>query len=162
MRKVSATYQIKEDEQAYYWSEKMLEPVITKFDKVKEMMSINDVGGYSTPFCKAIHKMRKETDCYDRTCDECKEWLKQPYEESKEILDETEKKYLGNIIKPFRNKVNYIEKKPRGSLEYICMYLGNGVLGSQGDGVFLPYFEKNSMYKGMKPGKEYSLEELGL
>ena len=29
---------------------------------------------------------------------------------AKSILDDAEKKYLGNIIKPFRNKIKYIRK----------------------------------------------------
>lgn len=88
------------------------------------------------------------------------------WEEYKEdILDEKEKEYLGAVIKPFRDKVEYIKK--------VDMYLGCnknceyifGELGNEDDIVdtfALPYFPKGSMYKGMETGKEYTLEELGL
>ena len=77
--------------------------------------------------------------------------------EDKEILDKEEKKYLWNIIRPFKDKVEGVKKC--GSMserEYISIKLKNEVP------VCLPYFSKDSMYKNMKAGRHYSLEELGL
>lgn len=76
----------------------------------------------------------------------------------KPILDDIEKRYLSDVIRPFRDKVKYIKKESRefDSYEYICIILNEDNLG------FLPYFEKDTMYKGMKPGKRYTLKELGL
>ena len=78
--------------------------------------------------------------------------------QEKEILDETEKRYLNTVIKPFRNKVTCI-KKLIGLIkckEYISIRM-------EGEApVDLPYFEKNTMYKGMKASKNYTLKELGL
>lgn len=88
------------------------------------------------------------------------------WEEYKEpVLDEKEKEYLSAVIRPFRDKVEYIKK--------VDMYLGCnkdaeyifGELGNKDDVVdafSLPYFPEGSMYKGMKTDKKYTLEELGL
>lgn len=80
------------------------------------------------------------------------------YEYKLEVLDEVEKRYLRGVIRPFRDKVAYIEKYHDMSekLEFI-----NIAIKSNSD-LDLPYFKKNSMYKGMKLRKKYTLEELGL
>lgn len=79
------------------------------------------------------------------------------FERKEEILDGVEKKYLANVIKPFRHKVKSIMKRIEySSLCYIKICLKNG------NAAYLPSFEENSMYKGMKPNREYTLEELGL
>lgn len=72
-----------------------------------------------------------------------------------EILDEKEKRYLEGVIRPFRDKVEYIEKSEGVIKEYIWIDL-------EGDGLQLPYFEANTMYKGMELEKRYTLKELGL
>lgn len=77
------------------------------------------------------------------------------FEREEEILDETEKRYLSNVIKPFRDKVKAIEKVSY-SREFIKIYIKEDEL------TILPYFEKGTMYKGMKENKEYTLKELGL
>ena len=71
------------------------------------------------------------------------------------ILDESEKRYLSGIIKPFRNKVKSIYKFNGFDGEWIAINLNSDVIN-------LPTFEANTMYKGMKLNKEYTLEELGL
>ena len=89
------------------------------------------------------------------------------WEEYKEpVLDEEEKKYLSVVIKPFKDKVKYIEKVDmyfscNENYEYILSELDDkdkSVINT----FTLPYFPKGSMYKGMKAGKRYTLEELGL
>lgn len=77
------------------------------------------------------------------------------FERKEEILDETEKKYLANIIRPFRKKVRYIIKYGDTFKEYIAIVLQN-------EHISLPFFHKSTMYKGMKEDKEYTLKELGL
>ena len=79
----------------------------------------------------------------------------------KPILDEVERKYLSNIVKPFRNKVIYIIKfSNANNHEYIGIrYYDDDKTMNQ---LIFPNFEKNSMYKGMKANKKYTLEELGL
>lgn len=74
----------------------------------------------------------------------------------KEILDTVEKEYINNIIKPFKKKVIYIVKGYNYEDEYIKIEI-------KGDAsIVLPNFKPNTMYKGMKIYKEYTLSELGL
>lgn len=85
------------------------------------------------------------------------------YEEP--ILDDVEKEYLGNILRPFRHRVKYIKK-----LEAYCgrndrvenIFIRLCVKDGHEDFFSLPYFPKGSMYKGMKTEKQYTLKELGL
>lgn len=74
----------------------------------------------------------------------------------KEILDETEKEYLNNVIKPFREKVTSIQKDGNRLKEYIKICIKNDA------NIGLPDFETDTMYKGMKIYKQYTLSELGL
>ena len=74
----------------------------------------------------------------------------------KEILDEAEKRYLIAVIRPFKDKVTHIEKLNGWRGYYISITLENH------DGVNLPYFRGNKMYKGMEFAKQYSVKELGL
>lgn len=74
----------------------------------------------------------------------------------KEILDEEEKEYLSNVIKPFRDKVEYIIKFGLSPEEYISICL------PEHERIDLPCFKRGTMYKGMKEDKRYTLEELGL
>jgi len=81
-------------------------------------------------------------------------WLEQEYDPK--ILDEKEKEYLSAIIKPFRKKVKYIEKRFWTSdLEYLSICLKKEFFA-------FPNFKKGKMYKGMEHNKHYTLEELGL
>lgn len=77
-------------------------------------------------------------------------WLEQEYE----ILDDVEKAYLSAVIKPFREMVEYIEKRTYTGKEYIAIVIKEDL------NVSFPVFEK--MYKGMELNKKYTLEELGL
>ena len=74
----------------------------------------------------------------------------------KEILNDKEREYLSNVIKPFRDKVEYIVKEILENVEYIEIDMKN-----DGD-LFFPNFKKGTMYKGMEANKKYTLEELGL
>lgn len=81
------------------------------------------------------------------------------FERKEEILNETEKRYLASVIKPFKNKIETIEKTIKigdSSLCYLKMLLKNNDMAN------LPNFKKNSMYKGMETNKKYTLKELGL
>lgn len=82
------------------------------------------------------------------------------YEYKPEILDETEKRYLRNFIKPFRDKVKAIRKTDNNmngkNNQYITVTYKNDL------NTDFPNFKPNTMYKGMKMYKDYTLEELGL
>lgn len=76
----------------------------------------------------------------------------------KPILDDAEKEYLTNVIKPFRDKISYICKSQTviSKSEWIRLVLKADLC------IEFPCFENGTMYKGMEVGKKYTLEELGL
>ena len=79
----------------------------------------------------------------------------------KQILTDAEKRYLSNVIEPFRDRIMYINKVKASRGEYIAIHL-NHYTGGLPDSAMLPEFEEETMYKGMELGREYTLEELGL
>lgn len=83
------------------------------------------------------------------------------YEAPKEILDKEEKKYLEGVIRPFKDRVEYIFKRKSLDVTFhepiVKYYLGFKI---DDDFIYFPKFE--TMYKGMEVNKEYTLEELGL
>lgn len=77
-------------------------------------------------------------------------------EKKEDILDEVEKEYLKAVIKPFRGKIVSISKEgSRCYGEYINIVLAD-------ENITFPFFKDGTMYKGMKQGKRYNLQELGL
>lgn len=81
----------------------------------------------------------------------------------KPILDEVEKRYLKNIIRPFKNNVDWV------------MLIKNAILAEEGvnnvrirvhlknnDFITLPFFKKGTMYKAMQPNVKYTLKDLGI
>lgn len=82
------------------------------------------------------------------------EWMAQEYKQK--LLDKVEKKYLSEVIRPFRKEVIAIKKLevPSGR-EYILIILKD-------DGMHFPCFKKDTMYKGLELEKRYTPEELGL
>lgn len=80
----------------------------------------------------------------------------------KPILDEAEKKYLSNVIKPFRNQIESIVKYSYGKYEAINMVNFKVDENMSFIVTNFPYFKKGTMYKGMEVNKEYSLEDLDL
>ncbi len=73
-----------------------------------------------------------------------------------EILDKAEKKYLADVVRPFRSKVRSVYKLASiRNKEFINIQLRDDIFS-------LPYFEEGTMYKEMQTGKRYTLEELGL
>ena len=89
------------------------------------------------------------------------------YEEP--ILDEAEKKYLSDVLRPFKksfakiliSKSNFYICNDNNYKEHIIFILIN-IDGCYKEVFSLPGFDKGTMYKGMKIGKDYSLEDLGL
>ena len=92
------------------------------------------------------------------------EFITGRYQISKEVnsvLDEAEKRYLTNIIKPFKDQVIAIAKRSANYGEFIDIMIDEGEIGDCGN-IYLPYFKSESMYKGMKINREYTLDQLGL
>lgn len=82
------------------------------------------------------------------------------FERKEEILDKTEKRYLANVIRPFRHEIETIEKTTKVGGDSSLCYLN--ILLKNNDMANLPDFKKNSMYEGMEVNKKYTLKELGL
>lgn len=101
-------------------------------------------------------------DCF-KHCSECKkhamEWLLEEYKEP--VLDDTERKYLSEVIRPFKNYVTGITKI-KNEIGKGKQYIRIIVNKCMPEYINMPYFEENTMYKGMEANKEYSLEELDL
>lgn len=78
------------------------------------------------------------------------------YKREEPILDDKEKEYLSAVIKPFRDRINFIRKYEYFEEDHIIIWYDNI------SEIKLPTFKKGTRYKGMKLNKEYTLEELGL
>lgn len=78
-----------------------------------------------------------------------------------DILNKEEKEYLSAVIKPFRDRVDYIEKAvlPNTNEKFIKIGYSEGKIGYS---MSFPYLPNDEMYKGMKGNRPYKLEELGL
>ncbi len=119
--------------------------------------NINVCGLYQEIF--KIRNGEYAKDCCsvcDRCYDDCISWLAEEYKGP--ILDDTEKKYLSNAIKPFRKMIAYIVKAQDFDDGKQCIR----IILQNGDGMHFPYLDDDEMYKGMEVNKDYSLEELGL
>lgn len=83
------------------------------------------------------------------------------YEAKKEILDDAEKRYLKQVIRPY-NKVISLQKYAPSNIKLAIIKITVSKIGGGIWTIDLPPFEKNTMYKNMEDNKEYTLEELGL
>lgn len=108
-----------------------------------------------------VCKLSEESFCktFNPECGKCEEliikWLFSEYKEP--ILDDAERKYLADVIRPFRKEVNTISKfNSFDGRQYIYIEMKDR------RGSNLPTFPKGTMYKGMIEGMHYSLKELGL
>ena len=78
------------------------------------------------------------------------------------ILDDAERRYLSAVIRPFRDRVQYIEKMFEDHLLgdqdcYLFIRFNDGNYDMN-----FPVFRESIMYKGMERYKKYTLEDLGL
>lgn len=93
-------------------------------------------------------------------------WLDMEHKEP--ILNTAEKKYLSAVIKPFRDRIEYIAKVREEPLarfyknDDIVKYYISIHFNDENDDTAFPLFREDAMYKGMEPYREYTLEELGL
>lgn len=85
------------------------------------------------------------------------------YEAPEEILTKEEKEYLEAVIRPFRDRVKYIKNThAHDSLCFISIILTDKLQKDLNEAICLPFFNVDTMYKGMELDKEYTLDELGL
>lgn len=80
----------------------------------------------------------------------------------KQILNDIEKRYLENVLRPFKSRVMSISKSEDFDYEYIWIRVELPIHNHGNTTCKLPYFDKGTMYKGMELYKQYSLEELEL
>lgn len=85
-------------------------------------------------------------------------FLNQEVEIEIELLTKEEKKYLENLLRPFKEVVNYIVKVRDNydMKEYILIRICNG------ECITLPFYNYNEYYKNLESEKEYTLKDLGL
>ena len=87
-----------------------------------------------------------------------------------EILDNTEKRYLQAVLRPFVSRIISVEKVTYASKgeSYLSITLAKTPENvtirdwSTEDKIILPMFNMREMYTGMTPNYSYTLEELGL
>ena len=83
-------------------------------------------------------------------------WKGGPVRFRKDVLDETERKYLKAVLRPFRNRDVRVIKARRCYMDYLIIDFENG------DNIAFPDFPRETMYNGMELYHEYTLEELGI
>lgn len=165
-------YNLDIDGMSWYWSDDMLEPYKTKesnFNKSDlkdgdkctlkngQVVFVDKTSNYG--FSSIDEQLRYFNDDVSIVKVERPAQYETVFERKEEILDETEKRYLASVIKPFKNKIETIEKTIKigdSNLCYLNMLLKNNDMAN------LPNFKKTSMYKGMETNKKYTLKELGL
>lgn len=129
-------------------------------DIVLNNMNICDIDTLLRGKCKKEYR----AFCEGFNCTGCKErFLKWLLEECKEpVLDDAERKYLSEVIRPFRKIVIGVCKYffAEDNKQYICISVRND--SGSSEYINLPNFNSDTMYKGMKAEKWYTLEELGL
>lgn len=76
--------------------------------------------------------------------------VKLPFALTKEGKD-----YLSEVVKPFRDKIEYIKRLTFDSVDSIQIITEKGVTA-------VLFFETDTRYKNMEPDREYTLAELGL
>lgn len=85
-------------------------------------------------------------------------WKGGPVQFRRNVLDKTERKYLKAALRPFRNRIVRVTKfKFPGCSDY---YLRVDL--EDGGSLAFPSFPAGTMYNGMEPSHEYTLEELGI
>lgn len=106
---------------------------------------------------KILNQIKKELEEKDKL--EQKQMLNSREEEPMEapVLDDVEKRYLKNVLKPFKGEIKSIYKSVSEYYEKEDL-----TIELKADIIRLPYFKKGTMYKGMEVGKDYTLEELGI
>lgn len=129
-------------------------------EDLKEILKINFDNPRGT-----IRKIREKFGCQieakrgEYATDVLLEWMDQPYKEP--ILDDVEREYLSSVIKPYKNKVTCITKV-KDEYKENMRHIRIKVRSVGTEYINLPWFKENTMYKGMKDLKDYTLEELGL
>lgn len=79
------------------------------------------------------------------------------------LLTDEEKKYLRNVIKPFRERVKYIRKAPYEDGEFIMLLVKyKDVINNWDDEIAFPCFREGEYFSGLENDRKYTIDELGL
>ena len=92
-----------------------------------------------------------------RALNQYNKWLLEEHEEP--ILDDIEKEYLSNIIKPFKDTVLCVTKETKDTSVKMARIR---IAYRNGSSTCLPWFLKEKMYVNMLSNTYYTLKELGL
>lgn len=141
--------------------------IVTYRDGQKRTVFYNKLineSGLSTQYLTSYNESLKKTELQKSQTDIVK--VERPvkyetvFERNEEILDEKEKRYLANVIRPWRDIVDYIVKLRSVEQNEIKEYIV--IFTVENDKIVFPEFKADTMYKEMEVNKKYSLEELGL
>ena len=105
------------------------------FDLAKDLLKVDN---------NALYQLMKEIDEYNEP-----------------ILTDSERDYLKAVIKPFKDKVNYI-MKVENEEEYLMIGVNSITDYIDIETISLPYFTKGSKYVNMEWNRKYTLKELSL
>ncbi len=172
-------YEIEEDRGAWYWTDEMFEnkkqytyedlkksPIGTKLTFENGKFLIKDEKDFyensgSCRYEEELKNLKDNDGNYGKIIKIEEPEYKTVYEYKVEILDEAEKRYLREVIRPYKT-VKYINKSTYDGGKKASLIIT--VLDIDGDNweIQLPPFEIRNMYQNMKNDKEYTLEELGL
>lgn len=137
-------------------------------DKIVEFDSITTEDGIKNVEVITTNDGTNERIVYDKYYDSPVEayiavrdffnWLCEDASKKKvPTIEQEEKTYLTNLIKPFKDDVISITKKANNrGYEWLSIVV------KQNEPLLLPGFEKGTMYKGLELDKIYTPEELGL
>ena len=113
--------------------------------------------------CSWYDYFNSDDDCV-QDCKSCEErFVKWLFEDSeKPVLDEKERNYLSEVIRPFRKSAIGVCKHffAEDNKQFISISVRND--SGFSEYINLPNFNSDTMYKGMKAEKWYTLQELGL
>ena len=76
-------------------------------------------------------------------------------------LTQEEKEFLSAVIKPFKNRVEYIHKYKVND-DYERLYIKVSDDESNDECIMFPKFKMGTMYKGMERVRRYSIEDLNI
>lgn len=99
-------------------------------------------------------------DCFSDNIFSNVTWENSPIQfRDDEPLTPKEREFLKLVFKPFASDIAYVIKNITDNGEFIGAYLRRG---EKTTSTMFPKFKKMTMFRGMKPGKPYSLKELGI
>ena len=126
----------------------------------KPLISVYQDSRHSNPIVKELAKGLKEDI---KMLEKIKKYYENKELTQGSILTDEEREYLKNFLRPFRNEVEFITKNKvvhadddsETNFQYLYIMLDH-------EYIQLPMFKKDTMYKGMALGYDYTLKELGI